>query len=207
MALLGAVAWRPWRTARPGWPGRVVAFLFLVLGLAATPAPAAAAAPPVSREYQLKAVFLYNFVQFVEWPAAALPDASAPIRIGVLGEDPFGTALDAAVRGETVRARRLEVKRARRIEELRDCQVVFIARSEERHAAAHLAELAGRPVLTVGETDDFTRLGGIIAFYPEGKKIRFAINVGAARDRGLMISSELLELGKIVGDEPAPGGA
>src|SRR6267378_5783928 len=76
------------------------------------------AAAPVS-EYQLKAVFLFNFAQFVEWPPAALPLENAPLVIGVLGKDPFGAHLDDVVRGETVNRHPLAVARYHNVTEVR----------------------------------------------------------------------------------------
>lgn len=209
MAILGAVARAAGRIFRaPGSrPRRRRAAPALVAGLLWSCVLVVSAAPAPSREYQIKAVFLYNFVQFVEWPESAFSDARAPLRIGVLGEDPFGPALDEAVRGETVRARRLEVKRGRRLAELADCQMVFFAAPEAWQISAHLDLLRDHPVLTVGDSADFARRGGVIAFYPEGKKVRFEINAGRARRLGLKISSELLELGRAVGDEAVPGGS
>ena len=66
-----------------------------------------AAQTPRASEYQIKAVFLFNFAQFVDWPPGAFPDSTAPLVIGVLGDDPFGPYLDETVRGETVRGRPL----------------------------------------------------------------------------------------------------
>ena len=82
-------------------------------------------------EYQVKAVFLFRFAQFVEWPPEAFSDAQAPIVIGVLGEDPFGGFLDEAVAGERVNRRPLEVRRYRRMDEIGGCHILFIAESEE----------------------------------------------------------------------------
>mgnify|MGYP001354234113 CR=1 FL=1 len=205
MELLGTTPRAPGRRFRAWRVLAGLAFLSPVL------APPPAVADPASevyptKEYQIKAVFLYNFVQFVEWPASAFADASSPLRIGVLGRDPFGPALDEALGGESVRGRPLAVRRASRVEELDDCQLVFIAASETRNAPAHLARLRDRPVLTVGEGDEFMRDGGGIAFYPEGRKIRFAINVHEVRRRGLRISAELLGLGKNVGETSMAGG-
>ena len=210
LAAIVAIARACGRTAAAGTGAsrRGIALLSVVLWFFAQAAtPAASGAPAPSREYQIKAVFLYNFVQFVDWPAAAFSGPDAPIRIGILGDDPFGSAIDEAVRGESVRSRRLVVIRARSLDELADCQLVFFSKPEARDVAEQLARFGGRPVLMVGDDQDFARRGGAIAFYPEGKRIRFEINVGVARRLGLKISSELLELGKIVGDEPASGDA
>lgn len=206
MAILSSIAHATQRTIRPGASRRWIAMWGLAFLLFGPAMGALSAAPVPSREYQIKAVFLYNFVQFVEWPDAAFTDPAEPLKIGVLGDDPFGAALDEAVRGETVRSRGLVVKRAQRLAELADCQLVFFAKEEAWQASAHLEKLNERPLLTVGDTPDFARRGGVIAFYSEGKKIRFELNAGLARKLGLKISSELLELGKIVGEEPARGG-
>src|SRR5690606_29576187 len=156
-----------------------------------------------SREYQIKAVFLFNFLQFVEWPETAFADPASPGRIGVLRDDPFGQALDDAVRGEPIGGRPLVVRRSRNVEDLQDCHLLFLSRSETRRADEILARLDRRPVLTVSEIDGFARHGGVIAFYPDGKKVRFEINSDAARRQSLRISSQLLDLGRIVGAEPS----
>ncbi len=181
--------------------------LCLVCGLlwftASPPLVAAPSAP--AREYQVKAVFLFNFLQFVEWPATVFPDQNSPIRIGVLGDDPFGSALEEAVRDEAINHRRLIVNRSHRVEDLRDCQLVFISKSENRRIDAILPLLNSHPVLTVSEVEGFARHGGVIAFYQDGKKVRFEINIGTAQRLGLKMSSELLRLGKIVGQESLTG--
>jgi hypothetical protein len=156
----------------------------------------------VSREYQVKAAFLFNFVQFVEWPTRAFTNSEAPICIGVLGEDPFASALEETVRGETVQNRKLIVQHSNRVEPLKDCQLVFISKSETDRVPGILDELDPEPVLTVSETQGFAQRGGIINLYLAGNKVRFEINPAAARHKGLKISSELLSLGKII--EAAP---
>lgn len=163
--------------------------------------PASVMAQPPSREYQIKAVFLFNFLQFVEWPDSAFPDKTAPIRIGLLGDDRFGSAVEEAVRDETIRDRPLVVTRSRRVEDLMDCHLIFISESEERRLDWILSQLEPRPVLTVSDVSGFARRGGVIAFYPEGKKVRFEININTAQRVGLKMSSQLLNLGKVVGTD------
>lgn len=178
--------------------------VLLLTGLVTTES---AAQTTPSREYQIKAVFLFNFIQFVEWPATAFPDTAAPLRIGVLGDDPFGQALESAVQGETIRNRRVIIERSHRIEDLQDCHLLFLCKSETRRLREILGRLEGRPVLTVSESEGFARRGGVIAFYPDGKKVRFEINSEAAQQAGLKMSSQLLELGKIVAVETPKGGS
>jgi hypothetical protein len=178
------------RRCRAGWWLGAL----LLAGLAA--APARAQTP--SAEYQVKAVFLFNFAQFVDWPAAAFPDPEAPIIIAVLGKDPFGAYLDNLVRGEHIGRRPLVIRRCSRVEELAGCHLVFIGRVENRELEAMLAKLKGQPVLTVSDADAFTRAGGMVRFAREGGKIRLRINVEAARASQLTISSKVLRPDTIV---------
>jgi len=151
-----------------------------------------------SKEYQLKAAFLFNFVQFVKWPPDSFSNAGAPFCIGILGDDPFGSALEETIRGEAIDNHPLTVVRAQRIEDLKDCQVIFVCRSEEGHVSEILSQLDSRPILTVSEVESFARDGGDIDFYLSDGKVRFEINPGSAQRCGLKISSQLLSLGKIV---------
>jgi uncharacterized protein DUF4154 len=166
--------------------------LFLLLASVAT-------AAPTPSEYQVKAVFLFNFTQFVDWPAASFADAQAPFVIGILGRDPFGNAIDEAVRGETVNGRPLVIERYRNIGELKHCQILFIDRSAGADTHTTLASIGHPGTLTVSDADSAAEPGVIIRFLNEGKKIRLRINVDSARDAGLVISSKLLRPAEVVG--------
>jgi hypothetical protein len=147
-----------------------------------------------SPEYQVKAVFLFNFAQFVDWPPKAFPEPQTPLVIGVLGEDPFGTYLDETVRGENVNNRPLVVQRYRRIGDIKTCHVLFINRSETDRLEQILASLKGRNILTVGDTDDFAQRGGMIQLVTEKNKIRMRINLEVVKAANLTISSKLLRV-------------
>ena len=155
---------------------------------------------PSSSEYQikvyeLKAAFLYNFAQFVDWPPAAFADAASPLVIGVLGDNPFGDLLEKTIRGKTLNNRRLETKPIRSLAEAtNNCHMLFISSSEKDRLPEIFATLRGTRILTVGETPGFTETGGMINFVMEGGKIRFQINDAAAKSAGLKISSKLLNL-------------
>ncbi len=151
-----------------------------------------------SKEYQLKAAFLFNFAQFVKWPSGAFAGADVPFDIGILGDDPFGSALEETIQGETIENHKLRVIRGRTLDDLKDCQLIFICKSEEGHLPQILSQLDSKPVLTVSEVDDFAKNGGDIDFYLAGGKVRFEINPQSAQRCGLKISSQLLNLGKIV---------
>jgi len=176
-------------------------YFVLVAWVALTLSPALALAQPPSRavaEYELKAVFLFSFVKFVKWPATAFPNAVTPLTIGVLGADPFAGALERTVRGETVGGRRLRIHQSFRVEDLKNCQVVFVSKSERARIGDELAVLNTGAVLTVGETDQFSQAGGVITLIMEEGRVTFKINVGVSRRTGLEISSKLLRLGKTV---------
>ncbi len=149
-------------------------------------------------EYRLKAAFLFNFAQFVKWPARAFPDGQTPMVIGVLGDDPFGADLDEIVRGEQVNNRPLVVERYRRMEDIRTCHVLFISRSEADRAGQILGSLKGRPILTVGDIDSPALRGVMVRFATEKNKIRLKINAETAKAAELTISSKLLRAADIV---------
>lgn len=153
-----------------------------------------------SKEYQLKAAFLFNFAQFVKWPSDSFTSADAPFYIGILGDDPFGVALEDTIQGETINNHKLRVVRGQNFDDLKDCQLIFICKSEGDHMAEILTKLDSKPILTVSDIGSFAQNGGIIDFYLQGGKVRFEINPDSAQRRGLKISSQLLTLGKIVGE-------
>ena len=154
-----------------------------------------------SKEYQIKAVFLFNFAQFVDWPTNAFPEAQTPFVIGVLGEDSFGSYLDETVRGEKVNNRPLVVERYRNADQIKSCHILFISRSETDRLEGIFHGLKGRSTLTVGDYDGFAQRGGMIRFVTEKNKVRLRIGLEAAKAAHLTISSKLLRPAEIV----APG--
>ena len=143
-------------------------------------------------------MFLFNFAQFVEWPAGAFVGANSPIVIGVLGENPFGAYLEETVRGEKVDSRPLEVQRYGRLDEIKTCHVLFISRSEGNRLEQILAVLKDRPILIVGDGDGFVQRGGMIRLATAENKIRLIVNVDAAKAANLTISSKLLRSAEVV---------
>ncbi|PYT18704.1 MAG: DUF4154 domain-containing protein [Acidobacteria bacterium] len=150
-----------------------------------------------SLEYQVKAAFLLNFTKFIEWPTAAFDDEHSPIAICVLGDDPFGGALNQIVEGEAVNGRKIVVQTIRRLPPPGSCRVLFVSKSE-RDTRKLLTGL-GPGVLTVGEGDGFLSDGGIIAFVIDNRRVRFDINQSAAAKASVIISSKLLNVARSVG--------
>ncbi len=159
---------------------------------------ACAAQPTAPSEYQVKAVFLFNFAQFVEWPASAFASPEDPLVIGVLGRDPFGALLDEIVQGERIGTRSLSVVRYSRAADVGKCHILFISRSEDSRLREIVRELNNRPILTVGDMDDFARRGGMILLASEKNRIRLRVNLDAARATGLTLSSKLLRPAEII---------
>jgi YfiR/HmsC-like len=146
-------------------------------------------------EYQVKAAFLLNFTKFIEWPPAAFGAADSPIAICVLGDDPFGNALDQVVAGEVVNGRKVVVQRIKKALPPQSCQVLFFSRTEN---PLNTLPGVGPGVLTIGEGEHFTRAGGMIAFVLENRRVRFGINETAAEAAGLKLSSKLLNVARFV---------
>jgi hypothetical protein len=171
------------------------ALVAIALG-AATAAISAAAASPT--EHQVKAAFLYNFANFVEWPSAALGPAGTPLRVCVIGADPFGGSLDEAFRDQLVQGRKVQIARGQALDALGRCHILFLPQSEQGHWQDLVRELRATPTLTVGDGPPLARQGGIINFVIEAQRVRFEINPVAAEQAGLRISSKLLTLAKVV---------
>ncbi|HEY9489489.1 MAG TPA: YfiR family protein [Chryseosolibacter sp.] len=150
------------------------------------------------REYQIKAVFLYNFTQFVQWPAKAFPEENSPIVIGILGDDPFGAFIDETIQGEVVEDHPLVVERYASVDDIRDCHILFISLADKQEIRRAVESVRFKPSLTVSDNDGFTRLDGMIRFYNEAGRIKLRINVQATSQSNLTISSKLLRLAEIV---------
>ena len=180
--------------------GLTVSLILLSAASLAWSSPATGGDPPAASEYEVKAAFLFHFTQFTDWPAALFEKTGGRIVIGVLGADPFGSDLDRAVRGKTVQGRPLAVQRFPRAEDVGPCQVLFIGESDRKRLRVILDSLKGKPVLTVGESDQFLAQGGIIAFLREDEHIRFSINLDAADRSALKFSAKLLKVARSVRD-------
>ena len=176
----------------------ILAFLTLLLSIHFVTAPEAQAQEALS-EYQVKAAYLFNFLKFVEYPSESFADPLAPLVIGVVGNDPFGSALPQVVIGKTVQGRDLVIRVYRAGEDLRGAHLLFISASERKRIPVILSSLHGSSVLTVSDAVGFLDAGGMIQFLKENDRVRFAINVDATNQAKLKMSSKLLSLAKVDG--------
>jgi hypothetical protein len=179
--------------------GILIAVLGMTLNLTST--AGAQAGDADSSEYLIKAGFIYNFAKFVQWPSATSSQPDSPIVIGVLGTDPFGNVLDRIVEDKKIGTRGFVVKRykwGKDLKDLKDCKILFVSASEKARIDEILLSVKGLPILTVGETPGFAERGGVIRFTLEDNRVRFEVNVDAAHQAELNISSRLLTLAKII---------
>ena len=170
-------------------PALVAAILGMVI---------AVGAQPHLDEYQVKAAFLYNFAKFVDWPPQGFKDAADPIAICIAGETPIYAQLDSAVAGKMAGNRSFAVRKVSDAQHTDGCHILFIGLAEQKHMPALLAGIRKWGVLTVGETPEFIPNGGVVNFKLESGRVRFEINLEAAEQEQLRISSKLLSLAEIV---------
>ena len=145
-------------------------------------------------EAKIKAGFLYNFAKLVEWPTNSFATTNSPLVIGILGDDSFGDALVQTVTNKLVAGRAIVLQRYRRPEDIRNCQILYIARTETNQMPAILKNLTGQGILTVSCADQFVERGGMIQLVKQKDVVRFAINTNATGRAGLRVSSRLLGL-------------
>ena len=154
-----------------------------------------------SSEYLIKAGFIFNFAKFVDWPPGTFAQPDSPIVIGILGTDPFGAIIDQIVQDKKIGGRGFVVKRLKwgtDLKDLKECKILFVGASERVHIDELVQIVRGLPILTVGETPGFAEHGGVIRLVLEDNRVRFEVNVDAARQAGLTISSRLLTLARII---------
>ena len=181
---------------------RFIIAVLLCLSLASR-ANAQSADSSESSEYLIKAGFIYNFAQLVQWPGGTFPQADSPIVIGIFGTDPFGGIIDRVIENKKLEGRSLVVKRLKRGASVKDCNILFVSASETPHLDEVIQSTKGLPILTIGETPGFAVRGGIINLTLEGNKVRFEVNIDAAKQANLNISSRLLALARIVSAQTA----
>jgi hypothetical protein len=174
----------------------------LALGLVCAslrPVFAQSADGAINREYPLKALFLYNFGSYVEWPPDAYASENAPFVIGVLGSGPLEYSLKELAATKTIGKRKIVVEKFASVDKIQPCQILFVTRSvDARQQREALEKLKNHQVLVVGESAGFAGQGGTVNFFIESNKVRFEINPESAKQHQLKISSKLLSLAKIV---------
>lgn len=151
-------------------------------------------------EHQVKAAFLFNFAKFIQWPPSAFDATAEPLTIGIHGQNPFGSDLQRLVEGKTIQNRRIIIRESNDIDDLRSCQIVFLATPDPDKAVAAIRALKDLPILTVSDCAGFLQLGGMIRFFIDENKVRFEIKLRNLELAGLSASSKLLKVASVVAD-------
>ena len=158
-----------------------------------------------SKEYAIKAAFIYNFAKFITWPEAPESDITGEMAIGILGEDPFGDSWEG-IAGKAVGGRTITIKQCNDdAVKASTCHILFINYGEKPTLKGALTYLSGKPVLTISDSPHFAGQGGMIEFYESNNRVRFAINLNKCKQTGFFISSRLLKLAKIIDKEDVEG--
>ncbi len=150
----------------------------------------------------IKAAALYKVALYAKWPEAALGGKEDPLRVAVFGADPFGSALEHALKGKKQGNHPFRALHFATLEELGECQILFVPESEEAQLPKILEKYKGRPVLIVGESAAAAEAGAGVALYFEKSKLQVAVNLQAVHASGIELSSELLKLARVIGPKP-----
>ena len=167
--------------------------------------PLSQAQQPIASEFRVKAAYLYNFGKFVEWPENNVPEQDQSFKICVLGTDPFGPTLDAALASGSIGGKSVAAKRISKPQDVDSCRILFISSSEEGHLKEVLTALDKASVLTVSDIPRFSQRGGMIGFILDGNRVRFDVNLASAQSARLTLSSELLKVATNVRKDPDRG--
>jgi hypothetical protein len=144
-------------------------------------------------ESQVKAMFVYNFLKFVEWPADS-HRTSDPFIVLIIGDGPTADATEQFLESKTIGDQKVSVRRTRWDQSLQGARAAFVVESDGKRLHHILDAAATAGVLTIGEGETFTTRGGVIALLVEDRKVRFDVDTTAAQVARLRVSSKLLAL-------------
>lgn len=191
----------PVAASRTNFLARFCFALFASLtGFSSVPSSAAIAAN-TDQEYLIKAAFVLNFASLIEWPSESFGDSESPIIICHAGSSETTSLFETAYSGRLVESRPIEIRQLSPGESVSGCHIVLITAERSEQVSEFIAAVAGKSILTIGETENFAREGGVIGFYKDGSKVRFEVNRSAAASAKLHISSRLLQLARLISSE------
>jgi len=173
-------------------------FVLVLLSVLPTDRSQATAFKPA----QVKAAFIYNLASFVTWPDKTAQAGNEPFVIAVLGDDEIAGNLKILTRDERIRKRPVVIRRCASIAEIGVGRILFVGASMARDWSKIRKVLAGRSILTVGDSDALIRAGSMVNLIQRGRRIHLEINIEAARKAGLHFNSKLLKVARIVRSKP-----
>ncbi|MCU7869529.1 MAG: YfiR family protein [Candidatus Thiodiazotropha sp. (ex Lucinoma borealis)] len=149
-------------------------------------------------EHELKAVFLYNFANYITWPESAFQNQDSPFNYCLLGRSRINDSLNAVIKNETIKGRHLRLVEFQHPTQLSECHILFIHQLDEGYPPDLLRQLAAESILTVGDDANFIPAGGAISLLQKARKIDLVISMDAVELARLKVSSKLLRLAKRV---------
>ena len=158
-------------------------------------------------EAQVKAMFVYNFLKFVEWPSDDPLGAGDPFVVIIIGEGETADATQRFLETRAIGDRPLRVKRVQWDQSLTGVRAAFVVESDVKKLSRVLVAAASAGVLTIGEGETFTTRGGVIGLTVEDRKVRFNVDTAAAKAARLRISSKLLALTRQTRSSPDRSGS
>lgn len=160
----------------------------------------AMAQSPVEEERLFKAAFIYNFTKFTSWPDNTWQEAKSPLALCIIGNDELINDIKR-LEGKLIKGRQLAIRNLNDTKHVQNCQVLYIAHSENKHQSQILQSVKTRPILTISELENFAQAGGMIQLQRKKGQTQLTINLNVARKAGLELSSRLLILAKIIDSE------
>jgi len=163
-------------------------------------------------EYRVMAGFIYNFAKFTEWRPDAFEKPDSDIHICFVS-DKAGVERLFILNGKYIKERKITVINKNKSQpfmsifntiapkernNINSCHILFIASENKEFIREQLNLVGDRNILTIGETEDFTSMCGIIRFFKKDNKLKFEVNIGAAQRAGLKLSAQLLMSAEIV---------
>jgi hypothetical protein len=173
-------------------PALRIVFSILV-GSTALSRAAVSAQSPIS-ESQVKAAYLYNFAKFIAWPDQSFGGGNAPLEICVLNDSSFESTLKGIVSLRSIDNHPVQVVHIDTSANIHSCHILFIRSALNRDTRGMIESLRNSGIVTVGEADGFLEEGGIIRFALQDGRVQFQVNLKAATEAGLHISSRLLSV-------------
>ncbi|MFZ2958029.1 MAG: YfiR family protein [Candidatus Ozemobacteraceae bacterium] len=144
-------------------------------------------------EDELKAAFVFNFTKYIEWPEQTFASPTDDFKVGVAGMQPLSGNLEL-LNGHVTHGHPIKVINDLNKEDWGKYHVLFVGNPLDSHGSEQLEKIAFLPVLTVSDIPNFAKSGGIIGLKIVDKKVRFDINLTAAANAGIKISSQLLKM-------------
>lgn len=151
-----------------------------------------------SSEFEMKAVALEKLAIFIEWPKSDSENANHNFVIAILGQNPFGMTLEQVYKNHKIKDREVKIVYINDIEQLPECQMLFIPKVKKGTLVRILHHVKTLPVLTVSDTEGYARVGCHINFFNFDGKLRFEINQKAMKLDGFIVDYKLLRVAKIV---------